>query len=132
MPYQRHQFPRKYTPADVILLAKTDELHMCLSGPATKKIAITLNQTGIRTKSGSLWYPLTIRRILRNQTYTGKTYFGKTKRVGKTRVEVQPQENWILLPDITPPILTDEIFNRAQEAMEDARDARLAKPNAAV
>ena len=37
-PYRRHQFPRKYTPADVILLAKTDELHGCLSGPATKKI----------------------------------------------------------------------------------------------
>jgi len=38
MPYQRHRFPRKYTPADVILLAKTDELHGWLSGPATKKI----------------------------------------------------------------------------------------------
>jgi len=38
MPYRRHRFPRKYTPADVILLAKTDELHGCLSGPATKKL----------------------------------------------------------------------------------------------
>jgi transposase InsO family protein len=38
MPYRRHRFPRKYTPADVRLLAKTDELHGCLSGPATKKI----------------------------------------------------------------------------------------------
>ncbi|HUS04312.1 MAG TPA: DDE-type integrase/transposase/recombinase [Dehalococcoidia bacterium] len=38
MPYRRHRFPRKYTPADVILLAKTDELHGWLSGPATKKI----------------------------------------------------------------------------------------------
>ena len=38
MPYRRHRFPRKYTPADVILLAKTDELHGWLSGPAVKKI----------------------------------------------------------------------------------------------
>jgi len=38
MPYQRHRFPRKYIPADVMLLAKTDELHGWLSGPATKKI----------------------------------------------------------------------------------------------
>ena len=38
MPYQRHRFPRKYTPAEVISLAKTDELHGWLSGPATKKI----------------------------------------------------------------------------------------------
>ena len=38
MPYQRHRFPRKYTLAEVELLAKTDELHGWLSGPATKKI----------------------------------------------------------------------------------------------
>jgi transposase InsO family protein len=34
----RHRFPRKYTLADIALLAKTDELHDYLSGPATKKI----------------------------------------------------------------------------------------------
>ena len=104
--------------------------NMAINGTSTNKIAITLNQSGIKTKSGSLWYPLTIRRILRNQTYTGKTYFGQTKRVGKTRVEAQPKENWILLPDITPPIITEEIFDKAQEAMKKAKDARPVKPNA--
>jgi len=34
----RHRFPRRYTPADLRALAKTDELHGTLSGPATKKI----------------------------------------------------------------------------------------------
>jgi len=36
--YRRHRFPRKYTPSEVELLARTDELHGWLSGPATKKI----------------------------------------------------------------------------------------------
>ena len=36
--YHRHRFPEKYTIAEVALLAKTDELHGWLSGPATKKI----------------------------------------------------------------------------------------------
>ena len=36
--YRRHRFPEKYTAADIALLAKTDELHDYLSGPATKKI----------------------------------------------------------------------------------------------
>ena len=36
--YKRHRFPRHYTSEDIILLARTDELHDCLSGPATKKI----------------------------------------------------------------------------------------------
>ena len=36
--YRRHRFPEKYTVAEVSLLAKTDELHGWLSGPATKRI----------------------------------------------------------------------------------------------
>jgi hypothetical protein len=36
--YRRHRFPMKYTPSEVGLLARTDELHGWLSGPATKKI----------------------------------------------------------------------------------------------
>jgi transposase InsO family protein len=36
--YKRHQFPKRYTAADIALLARTDELHSYLSGPATKKI----------------------------------------------------------------------------------------------
>jgi len=36
--YRRYRFPRKYTLSEVILLARTDELHGYLSGPATKKI----------------------------------------------------------------------------------------------
>jgi len=35
---KRHRFPTKYTQKDIALLAKTDELHNYLSGPATKKI----------------------------------------------------------------------------------------------
>ena len=34
---KRHRFPTKYTLTDIALLAKTDELHDYLSGPATKK-----------------------------------------------------------------------------------------------
>ena len=36
--YQRHCFQRKYTRSDMELLARTDELHGFLSGPATKRI----------------------------------------------------------------------------------------------
>jgi len=36
--YHRYRFPEKYTMAEVALLAKTDELHGWLSGPATKRI----------------------------------------------------------------------------------------------
>ena len=36
--YRRHSFPRRYTLADIELLAATDEAHQVLSGPATRHI----------------------------------------------------------------------------------------------
>ena len=36
--YQRRKFVSRYTPADIELLAQTDEAHETLSGPATQKI----------------------------------------------------------------------------------------------
>jgi len=41
--YHRHHFPEKYTMAQVALLAKTDELHGWLRGPATKKIGYRID-----------------------------------------------------------------------------------------
>ena len=37
-PYRRHRFPRRYTREDIELLARVDEAHEVLSGPATQKI----------------------------------------------------------------------------------------------
>ena len=36
--HRRHKFPSRFTQADIELLAKVDEAHETLSGPATKKI----------------------------------------------------------------------------------------------
>ena len=36
--YRRHRFPSRFTRADIELLARVDEAHETLSGPATKKI----------------------------------------------------------------------------------------------
>ena len=74
---------------------------------------------------------MTVRRILANPTYTGKTYYGMSKRITKTKVIRQPKESWTLLPDITPPIITDEIFTLTHEAIARAKLSRPAKPNAA-
>lgn len=38
VPYQRHEFPVKYTAEDVALLAEVDRVHERLSGPATRHI----------------------------------------------------------------------------------------------
>lgn len=102
--------------------------NMAIIGTSINRIAITLNESDNKTKSGSLWHRQTVKRVLNNRNYIGKTYFGQTKRISKTKVEAQPEESWILLPDITPPIITDEIFNQAQEALINASQARPLKP----
>lgn len=58
---------------------------------------------------------MTVRRIATNETYTGITYSGKTQRTGRSQVTTRPREEWFLLPDITPPIITEEMFGQAQE-----------------
>ncbi len=102
---------------------------MALQGFSFHKMALELNNKSIRTKSGSMWYPLTIKRIATNQAYTGKTYFGRTKRISNTKVTSTPQEDWILLPHITPPIISEELFKRTQEALLDAKQSRPIKQN---
>jgi len=36
--YQRHSFPTRYSPSDIALLSKTDNIHQRLNGYATKQI----------------------------------------------------------------------------------------------
>ena len=83
--YTRHQFPMKYTLADIALLAKTDEVHDYLSGPATKKILerewAVYGHVGYRTISGiSVAHLYNLRR--------SHLYRNITKRYTKTKPAV--------------------------------------------
>ena len=80
--YRRHRFPRKYTPSEVGLLARTDELHGWLSGPATKKIMQREYQVyghlEFENISGiSVGHLYNLRR--------SNTYRGMTRRFSKTK-----------------------------------------------
>ena len=97
---------------------------MVLQGFSFYKIALELNAASIKSKSGSMWTGQTIRRIVTNETYSGKTYSGKTKRIAKTKVISRPQKDWFLLPDITPPIISEEMFKRTQEVLLHTKQAR--------
>ena len=59
-------------------------------GKGVNRITDELNADGIPTFTGKRWYPVTVHRILRNETYTGRTIFGKTgtrmvRRPGRKR-----------------------------------------------
>ncbi len=102
-----------------------------IRGEGVNKVAAALNKAGVTTKTGSVWYPFTVKRLVTNIVYTGKTYYGQTKRTGKSTTVIQPKENWIALPEVTPAIVTDEVFTRAQDTLVEIKNHRPLKPNAA-
>lgn len=92
-------------------------------------IAKILNEQGIRTKSGSKWHPFTVKRMLTNTSYIGFTYFGKTSGSKKTKLILKDEREWVLLPDVTPPIIDEELFWRVQEKIKRSREMHAAIPH---
>ena len=97
------------------------------NGDGCSKVAGALNRESIPSFSGGNWHPLTIRRMLKNETYIGRTIFGRTKvaatrgKDGKKhrRVVTQPESNWIEIPVATPAIISPEVFIDVLEILAD-------------
>ena len=92
-----------------------------------------LNGAGVPSMSGGRWYPLTIRRVLSNETYTGRFFYRRTKRVkgrrngagpAKYTVEKRPEADWILVSGSTPRIISDTLWQRVQEVLHDPDRAK--------
>jgi site-specific DNA recombinase len=102
---------------------------MMADGQSRFKVAQTLNIQGIPTKSdGGKWHPLTIQRMITNPAYMGITYFYRTLGSHKTELVPQPQDKWVTLPDVTPAIISKELFERVQKQLERTKEARTGRP----
>ena len=97
------------------------------------RVSNELNETGIPAFSGGRWYPLTIRRILMNETYTGRAVYRKTKRLRlrrnnghgpASRVVDQPHEEWVTVEGSTPRIIDEALWQRVQEILNDPERTR--------
>jgi site-specific DNA recombinase len=92
---------------------------MVAEGYSCFKIARTLNEEAIPTKSGKKWEARTISRMVRNAGYKGITYFGQTSRNNRDK---KPRESWYELPDVTPAIISKELFEDAQVALAKSKE----------
>ncbi|MDP6496193.1 MAG: recombinase family protein, partial [Dehalococcoidia bacterium] len=78
-----------------------------ITSTSCSRIAKELNDKGVPAFAGGIWHPLTVRRILQNETYTGRTVYRRT-RVEKRRdlrngrngrhVRPLPESEWIDVP----------------------------------
>lgn len=113
-----------------------------ISGTSILGIARRLNELGIpnptaykkncglhyahSTGDGNdgFWPDSSVRRILKNQVYTGCLVQGKNRiKSYKLKVsEAIPQDKWLIAPDAHEPIIDRELFDQAQSLFE--RDMR--------
>ncbi|GAG17846.1 unnamed protein product, partial [marine sediment metagenome] len=85
-------------------------------GLTTGIIRNRLEALGVPSKKGRHWNKISIASILKNPAYTGKTYAFTCNMKRKPRRK--PQEEWIEIPDVTPAIISQDIFEAAQKQLQ--------------
>jgi site-specific DNA recombinase len=93
-----------------------------LDGESTGAIANDLTRRGIPTAKGNTeWWKSAINKILRNVTYSGKTYAFRysTSRKGRSQIiTANDRDKWVELPGISPAIVTEHTFNEAEARIQ--------------
>ena len=88
----------------------------------TQNISNRLNDMGVKSPSGRLWSPDSIRKIIENPVYIGKVTWNERKAIlvvdngefRKTRPKTAPDE-YIICDGKHEAIISDELFQLAQE-----------------
>lgn len=89
-------------------------------GYGSRIIAKKLEQRGFRSRTGGKFPEITIRRIIRNPLFMGTAVMNKrhidfnTKRIIQNR-----QEEWIYHENMVPAIVSEEIWKKANEMMDN-------------
>lgn len=99
-------------------------------------ITNALNEEAIPAYTGGKWSAWTVKNMLRNPGYTGRTIYRRTKTrhrrdpsTGRRRrvVEVRDPSQWIEIPDATPAIVPQQLFDAVQTRLLDPERRSAAK-----
>ena len=76
------------------------------------------------------WYSTMITKLLGDERYTGKQIFGKMRvaELGSAKRRPVPRDEWIVIPDTVPAIITEEQFNATREAVRGRYRATYTRP----
>lgn len=111
--YNWNKITKKHEPNEYEALIVNRIFTMISEGYLRTEIARILNEQSIKTKGGHgrSWHRATIERIITNKAYIGITTFCGTE-----------------LPEVTPPIVDGELFDRANEALKRMKGLRKGRP----
>ncbi|MYE45851.1 MAG: recombinase family protein [Chloroflexi bacterium] len=105
-------------------------------GASILGITNALNEAGTLSFTGRAWSAWTVKNMLRNPGYAGRTIFNRTKTghrrdplTGKRRrtVALRDESEWIEIPDATPPVISQELFDAVQTRLLDPERRRQAQ-----
>ncbi len=93
------------------------------AGETVSRIARRLNDQAIPSKRGMRWGYAVVLSMLRNRSYLGVDYYGKTRTMrtpdGEVfKVPTQAAE-WVRVTGFTPPLVPEELFERVQSRLRD-------------
>jgi len=128
----RHKFV--IDPIDAPIVKRIFDL--AEQGHGVAEIAKMLNAEGVPTKQmskhrkgfkhkwgrGDLWDNSAVLDTLRNENYTGKWIYGKTRtvQVGSNKTKRVPRSEWIVVPNAIPALVTEEQFAIVQAKLDAA------------
>jgi DNA invertase Pin-like site-specific DNA recombinase len=78
------------------------------------RIAAQLNKRGIVTGRGNPWQKKAIRDMLANPKYTGDMLYNRTTARLLAPLVRNPRDKWVCVADCFAPIVSREVFDRAQ------------------
>uniref|UniRef100_UPI0028AA0FB8 recombinase family protein n=1 Tax=Faecalispora jeddahensis TaxID=1414721 RepID=UPI0028AA0FB8 len=91
-------------------------------GAGCQMIAETVNAMGARPRRSDRFGRSSVMKILKNNVYIGKIVWNQKthlrKGSGKSIAVSNPKEKWIITDGIHPPIVDEELFEKAQEIFE--------------
>lgn len=88
-------------------------------------ICLELNALGFKTKHNKPFEKRSIEYILQNPTYMGYTRWNRTEN---TTNRIKDKSEWIIRPGQHPAIISQELFNAAQERYNNEYTPRNSKP----
>ena len=96
-------------------------------GNSYYSIARYLNSLGIKTSHGKEFERRSIEYILQNPTYIGKIRWNRTENLTS---KIKPKEEWIITDGEHKPIISQELFDKAQELIISRKQPPKKRPAA--
>ncbi len=118
-----------------------DVYAMCLDGLGFASIAASLNAKGISGPIRDVWGHTTVKSILENPVYRGDLVWNRrteakfysvqkgraqkrNREFGAAKVVKTPKDEWVVVPNVVPPIIPREDWDKAQLMAKNRRNAK--------